>query len=134
MVVYTMSYRLATRAGIEPANARRVWGDRADLNCRREGHNLLCYHYTTITLFANTVRFTALVSDWSGAEAVNFCPCGAFSEIRTRCLVLTKNALCQMSYEGLFFKRPALSRLLFYACIPLASTVVAGLPAVHSPP
>lgn len=71
---------------------------------------------------------------WSGVEAVNFCPCGAFSESRTRYLILTKNALYPMSYEGLFFKRPALSRLLFYACIPLASTVVAGLPAVHTPP
>ena len=60
---------------------------------------------TNITLFADTVRRTAPVSDWSGAEAVNFCPCGAFSEIRTRYLVLTKNALCPMSYEGLIYTK-----------------------------
>ncbi len=61
----------------------------------------MSYHSTNVTLFANTVRFTAPVSDWSGAEAVNFCPYGAFGGFRTHCLVLTKNALYPMSYEGL---------------------------------
>lgn len=59
---------------------------------------------TNITSTADTVRFTAPVSDWSEIEAVNFFPCGAFSEIRTHYLVLTKNALFQMSYEGLIFE------------------------------
>lgn len=59
---------------------------------------------------------------------------GAFDGFRTHCLVLTKNALCPLSYEGLLIEQPALSRLLFYACISLASTVAVGLPAVHTPP